>query len=114
MTVSMSKSNTISNLEYAELKLSNFAVKLLRTEPVTALFDTGATCSWISQQIFIKISDKVNMIMKPLKVNTASRATLEPIGIDPLELNIDDQNFVHNFHCMYKIEPHPIQGFHFT
>ena len=41
--------------------------------------------------------------MKPLKVNTASRATLEPIGIDPLELNIDDQNFVHNFIVCTKL-----------
>ena len=34
----------ISNLEYAKLKLSNFAVKPLISKPITALFDTGATC----------------------------------------------------------------------
>ena len=33
----------ISNLEYAKLKLSNFKVKILNTEPIAALFDTGAT-----------------------------------------------------------------------
>ena len=37
------------------------------------------------------------MIKKLLKVNTVSGATLGPIGIFPLELSIDDQNFVHNF-----------------
>ena len=33
------------------------------------------------------------MIKKPLKRNTASGATLRPIGIALLELNIDDQNW---------------------
>ena len=42
----------ISNLKYAKLKMSNFAVKILKTEPVTALFDTGTTCSCISKQVF--------------------------------------------------------------
>ena len=40
--------DTISNLEYTKLKLSNFEVKFLSTEPITALFDTGATCLFIS------------------------------------------------------------------
>ena len=60
-------------------------------EPVTTLFDTGAICSCISQQLFRKISDKVNMITKSLKVNTASGTLLGPIVITPLELNTDDQ-----------------------
>ena len=46
---------------------------------VTALFDTGATCSCISKQVFQKILDKINLIRKPLNVNTASRATLSPL-----------------------------------
>ena len=54
-------------------------------------------CRSTDQQIFRKISDKVNVIRKCLKVNTTSGATLGPIQIDPLELNIDDQNFTHNF-----------------
>ena len=109
------QNHTISNLEYAKLKLSNFAIKILKTEPITALFDTGATCSCISQQIFKKIADKINMIRKQLKVNTVSGATLGPIGIAPLELNIDDQSFMHNFNvCASKLKQHLILGLDFA
>ena len=79
---------TIYNLEYAKLKRSNFAAEILKTEPITALFDTGATYSCISQLIFKKIADKINMIRKSLKINTVSGAILGPIGITPLDLNI--------------------------
>ena len=54
------------------------------------------------------------MIKKPLKVNTASRATLGPIRITPLELIIDDQNFVHNFVVCTKLKQHVILGLDFT
>ena len=54
------QNHTISNLQCAKLKWSNFAVKLLSIEPITALFDTGATCLCISQLLFMKISDIVN------------------------------------------------------
>ena len=57
------------------------------------MFDTEATCSCISKQVFEKILDKINLIRKPLKVNTASGATLGPIGITSLDLNIEEQNF---------------------
>ena len=67
------QNHTISNSEYTKLKLSNFVVKILNTEPITALFDTGATCSCLSQQVFMKISNKVKMMKKPLKLNTAWR-----------------------------------------
>ena len=71
--------------------MSNFTV--LKTESIAALFDTGATCSCMSKQVFQKIADKIYLIRKPLKVNTASVATLGPIGIAPLDLNIEEQKF---------------------
>ena len=108
------QSYTISNLKYAKLKLSHFAVKILKTVPVTALFDTGATCPCISQQIFKKIADKINMIKRPLNMNTVSRAILGPIGIAPLELNIDDYNFKHNFVVCTNLKQHPILGLDFA
>ena len=37
-----------------------------------------------------------------------SRATLGPIGIAPLELNIDDQNFTHNFVLYTALKQHLI------
>ena len=98
------ENHVISNLEYAILKLSNFAVRILKTEPITAPCDTGATCSYISKQVFQKIVDKINLIRKPLKVNTTSRATLGPIGIAPLDLNIEEQNFTHNFIVCTKLK----------
>ena len=47
----------------------------------------------MSKQVFWKIADKVDLIRKPLKVNTAGRATLGPVGIAPLDFNIEEQNF---------------------
>ena len=58
-------------------------------EPRAALFDTGATCSCISLQVFKKIADKINLIREPFKVNIASEAALGLIGITPLDLNIE-------------------------
>ena len=48
------------------------------------------------------------MIKKPLKVNIASGTTLGPVGIAPLELNIDEQNFVHDFIVCTKLKHHLI------
>ena len=83
------QNHTKLDLKYAKLKLSTLAIKILKSEPITARLDTGATCSCIWQQIFNKIEDKINMIRKPLKINTVSGATLGPVGIAPLDLNID-------------------------
>ena len=47
-------------------------------------------CSCMSKQVFKKIVDKTDLIRKPLKVNTVSGITLCPIGIAPLDLNIEE------------------------
>ena len=54
------------------------------------------------------------MIKKILKVNAASRATIGPIGITPLELSIDYQHFEHNFVVCTKLKQHLILGLDFT
>ena len=41
-------------------------------------------------------------------MNTVSGATLGPIGIAPLDLNIDDQNLVYNFVVCTKLRQHLI------
>ena len=84
-------------MEYAKLKLSKFEVKLHDFDHIIALFDTGATCSCISYQLFTKIADKVEVIRKTLRVNTASGTTLGPIGIVHLAMNIEEHSFKHNF-----------------
>ena len=91
--------------------MSNFAVKICT---ITALFDTKAICSCISQQVFKKIADKICLIRKPLKVNTASGATLSPIGIASLDLNIEGQNFTHNFIVCTKLKQYLILGLEFV
>ena len=82
----------------------NFAVKILKTGSITALCDTGATFSCISKQVFKKIVDKINLTRKTLKVNTTSGAILGPIGITPLDLNIEEQHFTHNFIVCIKLK----------
>ena len=43
-----------------------------------------------------------------------SRATLGPTGIAPLDLNIDNQNFMHNFVVCTKLKQHLILGLDFA
>ena len=47
--------HTVSNLEYAKLKLSSFAVNLNDFDSIIVLIDTEAMCSLISYQHFMKI-----------------------------------------------------------
>ena len=66
--------------------------------------------SCILQDMFKKIAEKINLIRKTLKVNTASGATLGPISIAPLEVNIEEKNFTHNFIVCTKLKQHLILG----
>ena len=54
------------------------------------------------------------MVKKPLKLNTASRATSATIGIAPIVLSIDDQNFTCNFIVCIKLKQHLILGLDFV
>ena len=96
--------HTVLNLEYAKLKLSYFAVKHHDFDPIIALFNTGATCSCILYQLFMKISDKVDIIRKTQRVNTVTGTTLCPIGIAHLAMNIEEHNFQHNFIICTKLK----------
>ena len=87
---------------------------MFKIEPITALFDTETTCSCNSKQVFHYIVDKINLIRKPLKVNATSRATLGPVGIAPLDLNIEEQNFTHYFIGCTKLKQNLILGLHFA
>ena len=49
-------------------KLATFIIKLFNTEPVSALYHTGATSSCILVSFYDKISKKVAMIKRHLKV----------------------------------------------
>ena len=81
---------------------------------MTPLFDTGATCSCILQQLFKKFSDNISLIRKPLKVNTASRATLGQNRKAQQDLNIEEQNFAGNFIVCTKLKQHLVLGLDFA
>ena len=66
------------------------------------------------KQVFKKIADKINQIRKPLKVNTTNGATLGPIRIAPLDLNIDEHNFKHNFIVCTKLKQNLILVLNFA
>ena len=68
----------------------------------------------MSKQVFQKIAYKIYLIGKPFKVNTTTRAALGPIGIAPLDLNIEEQYFTHNFIVCAKLKPNLILGLTFA
>ena len=51
----------VSNMQSMKGKLAIFFINLFNTEPVSALFDTGAMCSCISAFLYDQISKKVAM-----------------------------------------------------
>ena len=59
-------------------------------------------------------ADRIYLIRKPLKVNTASGATLGPIGIAPFFENTDKQNCTHNFIVGTKLKQQLILGLDFA
>ena len=66
------------------------------------------------KQVFQKIEGKINLVRKLLKVNTTGRATLGPIGIGHLDMNIEEQNFTHNFIVCIKLKQNLILGLNFA
>ena len=82
-------------MEVVKGKLATFIIKLFNTEPVSALFDTGATCSCISASLYDQISKKVAMTEKHLKVGQADGTSLSPKGLVKLLIKINNNHFKH-------------------
>ena len=59
-------------------RLTTFIIKLFNTEPVSVLFDTGATCSSISASLYDQISKKGSMIKNHLGVGQAEGTSVGP------------------------------------
>ena len=78
-------------------KLATFIIKLFNTEPVSALFDTGAMCSCISASFYDQISMKVAMTKKHLRVGQADGTRLSPKYLVRLLIEINDNHFEHLF-----------------
>ena len=47
-------------------------------------------------------------------MNTASGATLGPIGVPSFDFNLEEQNFTHNFIVCTKLKQHLILGLNFA
>ena len=77
--------------------LATFIIKLFNTEPVSALFDTGATCSCILASLYDQISKKVAMVKRHLKVGQADGTSLGPKGLVRLLIKINNNHFEHLF-----------------
>ena len=96
------------------MKLSNFEVKLHDCEPIIALFNFKAICYCISYHLFMKISNKVDIIRKTLLVHTGIGITLGLIGIVHLTMNIEEYSFKHNFIICTKLKQYLIIGPNFS
>ena len=83
-------------------KLATLIIKSFNTEPVSALFDTGVTCSYISASLYDKVSKNVFMIEKHLKVGQADGTTQGLKGLVKLLIEIYNNHFRHLFHCLSK------------
>ena len=66
-------------------------------EPVSALFDTGATCSCILASLYDQISKKVAMTKQCLRVGQVDMTSLGPKGLVKLLIEINDNHFEHLF-----------------
>ena len=90
--------NIVSNMQAMKGKLATFIIKLFHTEPVSALFDTGATCSCIWASLYNQTSKKVAMTKKDLRVGQADGTSLGPKGLVRLLIEIiNDNHFEHLF-----------------
>ena len=87
----------VSNVQVMKGKLVTFIMKLFNTEPVSALFDTGAMCSCILVSLHDQISKKVVMTKKHLKVGQADETSLGPKCLVRLLIEINNYHFEHLF-----------------
>ena len=78
-------------------KLATFIIKLFNTEPVSALFDTGAICSCISASLYNQLSKKVVLTKKYLRLGQADGTSIGPKGLVRRLLEINDNHFEHLF-----------------
>ena len=78
-------------------RLATFIFKLFNTEPMSALFDTGAMCSCTSVSLYDQISKKVAMIKRHLKVGQEDGTSLGPKGLLRPLIEINNNYFEHLF-----------------
>ena len=83
-------------------KLATFIIKLFNTEPVSACFDTGMTCSCTLVSLYAKISKNVAMIENHLKVGQADGISLGPKGLVKLLIEINNNHFEYLFIVLTK------------
>ena len=95
-------------------KLATFDVKLFNTESLTALFETGATCSCISFPIYSQISDKVQMVDMQLPVGQVDGTSLCPKDKVKVTLEINNKQFEHTFIVCQSLKQPLLFGMYFA
>ena len=103
----------MSNVQTMKGKLATSIIKLFNTEPVSALFDTGVTCSCISASLYDQISQNVAMIEKHLKVGQADGTSLGPRGLVKLLIEIN-KHFKHLFIVCQNLKQPQLFGIDFS
>ena len=87
-------------------KLVTFIIKSFNTESVSALFNTGATCSCISASLYDQKSKKVAMTKKNLRVGQADGTSLGPNVLVSLLIKINDNHFEYLLIvCQHRKQP---------
>ena len=92
-----SSDHIVSNMQAMKIKLATSIMKLLNTEPVSALFDTGTMYSYILASLYDQISKKVAITKKHLKVGQADGRSLGPKCLVRLLIKINSNHFGHLF-----------------
>ena len=97
----------ILNIHSPKIMLANFNITVRNTQNqhVLALFDTGATCSCISQKLFDDLTAPNVTTLTPirfypirLQVNQADGETLlEPVGLALIMIWLHNHSFTHPF-----------------
>ena len=110
----MCHKHIVSIIQATPGRLVTFNVKVFSTEPVTALFDTGATCSCISFPLYSQISDKAQMEEMQLWVGQPDGMSLCPKGIVTVNLEINDKQFEHTFTVCQNLQQPLLFGMDFA
>ena len=86
--------------------LATFDIILLSNEPVTALFNTGATCSCISFSLYNQISNKTQMVEMQLQVGQVNGTSLCYMGTVKVTLEINKKQFDTCSSCVKTLSIH--------
>ena len=109
--------HAISNIKVYP-SLAHFPIQLSQTLQTQALFDTGASCSCISQSLFDHLLEdhnvKLTLKQMDLKVGQADGTSLLPRGVVVLWVKLYTHAFSHPFIVCVKLQQDMLLGVDFA